>query len=122
MNEFDRSGKLVVARAAVSDQLCTREREHGAQAFASPGNQVSCECGDERNLALHPVEDDLVYLVHARGSQFEHGLDRGLGALARQGYDFGSHCSLAMSCLSFLGKGAFAANLTIHDAGRATIR
>ena len=49
---------------------------------------------DQRDLALHPVEDDGVDRVHARCCQGQHGIE--CRCLARQGNDVGAHAAMAL--------------------------
>ena len=111
VNELYRRGQLVMPVAAVADQFRPRERQHRAQPLASSRDQMPRKRRNQRHLALHPVEDDLVDLVHARSGESQHRLDRSFGLLARQCNYVGRHFGLAMVCASFLGKRRFLVSL-----------
>ena len=111
MDELHRSGELVVARAAVPHQFRPGECEHGAQSLAAPRNQMTRQRRYQRHLALHPVEDDLIDLVHPIGGQRQHGFDGAFRLFALQGDYVGRHFGLAMVCPSFLGKLGFGVSL-----------
>ena len=66
VDELDRGGELVVARAGVAEQACAGERQHRPHALAAAGDQVAGELRDQRDLALHPLEDDGIDAVHVR--------------------------------------------------------
>ena len=48
----------------IAEQRGARERQHRPHALAAAGDQVAGELGDQRDLALHPLEDDRVDVVH----------------------------------------------------------
>jgi hypothetical protein len=90
VDEFDRRGELVVARALVADQFRPGERQHRPHALAAAADQVPGQRRDQRDLALHPVEDHGVDRIHRRCRQRQHRI-RAVGCLARQGNDVGAH-------------------------------
>ena len=65
-----------MAGAAVAEQRCAAEREHRAHALAAAGDQVAGKLGDQRDLALHAVEDDGVHAVHVVGDQRHQRVER----------------------------------------------
>ena len=69
VDELDRGGQLVVARSWVSKQACASERQHRPHALAAAGDQVAGELGDQRDLALHALEDDGIDAVHVGGDE-----------------------------------------------------
>ncbi len=95
MDELDRGGELVVARAVIADQLRPGERQHRAQPLASARDQVTRKARDKRNFALHPIEDHGVDRVHSRRGEREHRIDRGFGCARRftEWDDLGGHYS-----------------------------
>ena len=94
VDELDRRGELVVARAVVADELGARERQHRPHALSAARDQVPGQRGNQRNLALHPVEDDRVDRVHRRGGEIKDRRERRL--LAGQRDDFGAHARALM--------------------------
>ena len=90
VDELDRGGELVVARSGVAEQARAGERQHRPHALSAAGNQVAGKLGDQRDLALHPLEDDGVDAVHVGGDQRHHRIERGR-ALQVQRVDGGGH-------------------------------
>ena len=84
VDELDRGGELVVARAGVAEQRGAGEGQHRPHPLAAAGDQVAGELGDQRDLALHPLEDDGVDAVHVGRDQRHHRVERrrALGAAA----------------------------------------
>ena len=78
MDELDRSGELVVARARVTKQRGAGERQHRPHPLAAAGDQMAGELGNQRDLALHALEDDGVDAVHVGGDERHHGVERRL--------------------------------------------
>ena len=78
VDELDRGGELVVAGAGIAQQICAGERQHRAHALAAAGDQMPRELGDQRDLALHPLEDDGVHAIHVRRDQRRQRLERRL--------------------------------------------
>ena len=90
VDELDRGGELVVARAGVVEQSRAREGQHRPHALAAAGDQMAGELGDQRHLRLHPLEDDGVDGVHVGRGQRQHRVER-RGAAGPQGMDGGGH-------------------------------
>ena len=90
MDELDRGGELVVARAGVAEQVGAGERQHRPHALAAAGDQVAGELRDQRDLALHPLEDHRIDPVHVLGDERDHRLERRL-AFRMQRMDGGGH-------------------------------
>ena len=78
MDELDRRGELVVARAGVAEQCGAGERQHRPHALATAGDQMARELGNQRDLALHALEDDGVDAVHVGGDERHHRVERRL--------------------------------------------
>ena len=76
MDELDRGGELVVARSGIAEQGAAGERQHRPHALAAAGDQVSGKLGDQRDLALHPLEDDGVDAVHVAGDERDQRVER----------------------------------------------
>ena len=79
VDELDRGGELLVAGAAVAEQRSAAERQHRPHALAAAGDQVAGELRDQRDLALHPLEDDRVDAVHVVGDQRHQRVERRRG-------------------------------------------
>ena len=78
VDEFHRRGQPVMSCALVAAQLRPGDRQHRPQPLTPARDQVAGERGDQRNLALHAIEDHRVHAVHARGGQRQHGAKRRL--------------------------------------------
>ena len=82
VDEFDRRGELVVAGAGITEQGRGGERQHRPHALSAAPDQMTGKLGDQRDLALHALEDDGVDAVHVardeRHQRVEGG--RALGA------------------------------------------
>ena len=78
VDELDRRGELVVARAGVAEQRGAGERQHRPHPLAAAGDQMARELGDQRDLALHALEDDGVDAVHVGGDERHHRVERRL--------------------------------------------
>ena len=79
VDEFDRGGELVMARALVADELGPGERQHRPHPLAAARDQMPGERRDQRDFALHPLEDHRVDGVHRGGGKIEDRRQRGLG-------------------------------------------
>ena len=90
MDELDRGGELVVARARVAEQRAAGERQHRPHALAAAGDQMPGKLGDQRDLALHPLEDDGVDAVHVGRDERHQRVERrralGLSVMDRRGH------------------------------------
>ena len=60
MDEFDRGGERDVARAAIAAEPRGGEGEHRAQPLAAGGDDMAGELRDQRDRAVHPLEDKRV--------------------------------------------------------------
>ena len=69
VDELDRRGELVMARSRVAEQARRRECQHRPHALAAAGDQMAGKLGDQRDLALHPLEDDGIDAVHVGGDE-----------------------------------------------------
>ena len=69
VDELDRGGEPVVARAGIAEQLRARERQHRPHPLAAARDQMPGELGDQRDFGLHPVEDHRVDRVHVARDQ-----------------------------------------------------
>src|ERR1051326_4315145 len=65
-----------MARAGIAEQAGAGERQHRPHPLSAAGNQVAGELGDERNLALHALEDHGVDAVHVGGDERHHRVER----------------------------------------------
>ena len=90
VDELDRRGELVVARSGVAEQACAGERQHRPHALAAAGDQVAGKLGDQRDLALHPLEDDGIDAVHVGRDERHQRVER-RRALSGQRMDGGGH-------------------------------
>ena len=129
VDEFYRGSQLVMPVPLIPYQMRARERQHRTQSFAAAGNQMSGQCGDQRDFALHPVDDHGVHRIHARSSQPQHRIERGVfsqaatGLLARKGDDLCSHnwCAIIVPCdmgaVNSLGKLGFRLRAVISGQG-----
>ena len=80
VDELDRGGELVVARAGIAEQGAAGDRQHRPHALAAAGDQVPGQLGDQRDLALHPLEDDGVDAVHVARDERDQRIERGRAA------------------------------------------
>jgi hypothetical protein len=76
MDELDCCGELVVASAGISEQGPAGERQHRPHPLAAARDQVTGKLGDERDLALHAVEDDGVDAVHVASDKRHQRIER----------------------------------------------
>ena len=73
VNEFNGRRQLVMAGTVIADQFGAREGEHRPHPLAPARNQMTGKRRNQRNFALHLVEDDGVDRVHGTGRQAQHG-------------------------------------------------
>ena len=73
MHELDGGGERVVTIALVAAELCRRERENGPQALAAGRDDVSGQLRDQRDRALHVIQNQRVDALKVKRHQF---LDR----------------------------------------------
>ena len=64
VDELDRGGELLVARAAVAEQRSATEGQHRPHAFAAACDQMPGKLRDQGDLALHAVENHRVHAMH----------------------------------------------------------
>src|SRR4051794_31868452 len=76
MDELDRRSELVMPRSGVAQQRGAGERQHRPHALAAARDQVPGELGDQRDLALHPLEDDGVDAVHVARDERHQRVER----------------------------------------------
>ncbi len=76
MDELDRGGELVMARARIIEQPRAGEGQHRPHPLAAAGDQVAGELGDQRDVALHPLEDDRVDMVEIGRDELDHRIER----------------------------------------------
>ena len=77
VDELDRGGELVMAGAGIIEQPGAGERQHRPHPLAAAGDQMAGELGDQRDVALHPLEDDRVDMVEVGRDELDHRLERG---------------------------------------------
>jgi hypothetical protein len=71
--------------------LRARDRKHGPHPLATAGDEVTGKRRNQRDFALHPLEDHGVDGVHTRGGQRQHRLQRGFMPSGAQRHYLGSH-------------------------------
>ncbi len=76
VDELDRGGELVMAGAGVAEQVGASEREHRPHPLAAAGDQMAGQFGDQRDLALHALENHRVDAVHVSRDQPDHRIER----------------------------------------------
>ena len=91
VDELDRGGKLVVPSPGVAEQACAGEGEHWPHPLAASGDEMAGKLRDERDLALHPFEDDRIDAVHSVGDEFHQRVERRLRT-GMEWVDAGGHC------------------------------
>ncbi len=84
VDELDRRGELLVARSGIAKQAAAGERQHRAHALAAAGDQMAGELGDQRDLALHPLENDGVDAVHVVGDERHQRVERRLASVLQR--------------------------------------
>ena len=86
VDELDAGGERQLARAAIAAQARGQQGQDRPHPLAAGGDDVAGQLGDQADLALHPVEDDLVDLVAARRRRAPGSPSSFVGgALRRQG-------------------------------------
>jgi len=90
MDELDRGGEQMVARAGIAEQPCAREREHRAHALAAARDEMAGERRDQRNFRLHARQNHGVDQIHVARRQLDHRFERRL-ALGIEAVDRGAH-------------------------------
>ena len=80
VDELDCSGELVMAVAGVAEQRRGRERQHRPHPLAAAGDQMARKLRDQRDLALHAVEDDGIDAVHVGRNQLDQRVEAGRAA------------------------------------------
>ena len=76
VDELDRGGELVVARAGIIEQPGAGQGQHRPHPLAAAGDQVAGELGDQGDVALHAIEDDGVDMVEVGRDQLDHRIER----------------------------------------------
>ena len=92
VDELDRGGELVVARAGIVEQRGAGERQHRPHPLAAAGDEVAGKLRDQRDLRLHAREDDGVDRVHRFGGEREQRVERGRPRVGKR-VDRGGHGS-----------------------------
>src|SRR3546814_9427639 len=63
-----------------SSDVCSSdlgERQHRPHPLATAGDEVARELRDQRDLALHPFQDDAVHMIEVGRDEQEHCVERG---------------------------------------------
>ena len=60
MYELDAGGEVNVAGTVVIAELGSGKRQHGPDSFSAGGDKVAGKLRDQRNTALHFLENDLI--------------------------------------------------------------
>ena len=61
----------------IIEQPRAGQGQHRPHPLAAAGDEVAGQLGDQRHLALHPVEDDRVDVVEVGRDQLDHRVERG---------------------------------------------
>ena len=75
MHEFDGSGELDVAGAAIGAKAGGRERQHRPQPFAARGNQMVGDFRNHRHMRCGARQNRLVDALHIGGDETDEGFD-----------------------------------------------